>query len=472
MSELLYRQSPPKRFEMGALVPALAAMAWVLGGTGWKWWLLAIWPAALATTAAVALLAKIHEQRIHQIHAFGGLLGAALALPSLLIGGGWPALLAGGLSLWSFCLAGRIALSYEPHYLGAEPPLARLDVDAKAALDESLMSVFVAIAKIPAGHGAEVMCLQAKRLEAAMDEQGWINHPASFHLAPLAPNATTRSLHRWRGIDYEKLRFSSGFTPHAQLPGAANYASYAANQQACIRVLKHPGAARPWLMCVHGYRMGIDRMDLGLFNPGYLHKKLGFNLLLPVLPLHGPRKVGRLSGDEYLDGNVLELLHAQAHALWDLRRSLAWLRDQETSPQIGVYGISLGGFNAALLAGYEAQLDFVVAGIPLADPARALWRFLPEVHRRFYHQNGMSEARFARILTPVSPLALPPKIAAERLHIFAAAADRIVTPDHPVKLGKHWQAPVQWYQGSHLGISAERLPRQVLAAAFSQAGWR
>ena len=472
--EIRYRQTPPRRLETRAFIPLLAALAWVGGGEGedWRWWLFALAPLAYLITAAVALLAKVHDVRIHQLHAAGGALGTLLALPALLLGGGWHAVLAGALSLWSFLAAGRIAVAYEPRYEGADEPLAAAPVDAKAAVDETLLAFFVGVAKIPAGAAAEAMCLEALRLEQVLDEHGWIAKPASFHTKPAAPTSVISDAGRWMGVDFERVSYPSGFQPHPELPSAAAYSSHLPNQRAQLRVFRHPGAPRPWLLCIHGYRMGVDWMDFGLFNPLWLHRKLGLNLLMPVLPLHGPRRIGWQSGDDYLDGNILELLHAKSHALWDLRRAIAWLRDREPDARVGAYGISLGGYNAALLASYEEQLDFVLAGIPLVDAAAALWRFLPDVHKRFYQQHGMSQARFTRILTPVSPLARPALLAREGRHIFAAVADRLVIPDQPLALAAHWQVPVRWYQGAHLSVTRERITRQTMDLALRSAGWK
>ena len=140
--------------------------------------------------------------------------------------------------------------------------------------------------------------------------------------------------------------------------------------------------------------------------------------------------------------------------------------------RVGVYGVSLGGFNAALLATYEAELDFVLGGVPLADPAGVLWRHLPRVHERFYAQHGLTEQRYRSILSVVSPLARPALPPPERLHLFAAAADRIVTPDQPLLLAQHWGVPVRWYQGSHLSIRFEKATRAALREAMQRAGWR
>jgi Prolyl oligopeptidase family len=463
--------SPPKR-QPRAWISLVAAALWAAGGHGWHWWLFAAPALPLLLTPAVALMAKIHAQRVHQLHAAGGAVSLLLALLCASTGGGFNALLAGFASVFVFLSAGRVALRSEPRYDGAVAPQETAALDAKAALDETLLAYFVGVADIPAGPEAEARSIEATRMVAALHEHGWANQPERFHQLPPPPLAVAVDAARHRGIHFERIRYDSGFVPRPELPGARAWMQLPNNRQSVLRVFRHAGAPRPWLMCIHGYRMGHDWIDFGLFPPAVLHKKMGFNLLLPTLPLHGPRKVGSSSGDGFLDGNLLTLIHSQTQAVWDLRRALAWLRDREPDARVGVYGVSLGGYNAALLAGYEAELDFVLAGVPLTDVAGVLWRHLPQLHRHFYAQHGLTEASYRAMAGVVSPLTRPALPATERLHIFAAAADRIVPPDQPLLLARHWQRPVQWYQGSHLSIRHEALARRALRVAMAGAGWR
>src|SRR3546814_21043756 len=84
--------------------------------------------------------------------------------------------------------------------------------------------------------------------------------------------------------------------------------------------------------------MDAPWMDLNLFSPRWLHQKLGLNIIQPVLPLHGPRSTGWRSGDHYLDGDMTDLVYAESQALWDLRRTLAWLRANEPGARVGENG--------------------------------------------------------------------------------------------------------------------------------------
>ena len=175
--------------------------------------------------------------------------------------------------------------------------------------------------------------------------------------------------------------------------------------------------------------------------------------------------------DHFLDGDLLDLLHAETQALWDLRRTIAWIRTQEPAAQIGVLGYSLGGYNAALLAAHEPGLDFVVAGIPVCDFASALWRHIPPAQRAYYVEQGLDQDRYRRLLHVVSPVALAPKLRAQHLYIFAGSADRVVPPDQPLRLAKHWGRPINWFPGAHLTFRGERAVVRCIEDAMVGAGW-
>ncbi|SFF45102.1 hypothetical protein SAMN04488120_104215 [Fontimonas thermophila] len=463
--------SPPRQWEWLGLMPIAAGLYWLLAHGGGDWWIWAVWPGALLLASGVALLLMPGDDRVLGVMGGGAVLGI-LATPLAWIVADLEAAFYGMvMSAASLLVAGRIGLQRQPRHAGVPPPDMSVAMDFKAGLDEALLGYFVCTATVPSGAHAERMCEESIRLEALMRERGWVTDPASLHPAPPPPDETYVERARTFGIDYEVLRFDSGFVPPMILPGADRWLGYEANRSCHVRLLRHPGPPRPWLLCLHGYRMGVPWLDLSLFSPGWLHHRLGLNLIQPVLPLHGPRREGLRSGDQFLDGDLLDLLFAEMQTLWDVRRTLAWLRTQEASPRIGVFGVSLGGYNAALLAGYEQGLDFVVAGIPVTDFAAALWRFLPPTHLRYFTSRGLDQDRYSRLLSAVSPLARPPLIGSSRLHIFAATGDRLVPPSHALALARHWQVGVSWYQGSHLSVRHERVPHAVLRQAVAGAGW-
>jgi hypothetical protein len=304
-----------------------------------------------------------------------------------------------------------------------------------------------------------------------LHERGWLDHPASFHREPPPPEDARLVAARGVGRDFERLSFTSGFVPDAQLPGAALWLEHLPNRECFANVFRQNEPGRPWLLCVHGYRMGTPFLDLRLFAPHILHERLGLNVVMPTLPLHGPRRIGRQSGDHFLDGDLLDLLHAESQALWDLRRTIAWIRMQEPDAKIGVLGYSLGGYNAALLAGHQPGLDFVVAGIPVCDFASTLWRHIPIPQRDYFVAQGLDESRYRRLLSVVSPTQATPMLAADRLHIFAGTADRVVPPEQPLRLAHHWGRDISWFPGAHLTFRGERSVVRCIQDAMTGAGW-
>jgi dienelactone hydrolase len=454
-----------------SLVPIAAGAWWLLALHAWGWLLWAALPGALLLASGASMLLWQEAGKQTQFMALGAGLGVLLALPAAWSGSFGAALIALALSLGAFFVAGRSALRYAAPIPAAPPPPMEPKVYFKAALDEALVGYFVGVSRGLGAEAAERMCNEAFKLEEILDSRGWMAQPASFHQAPAAPESVRETAARVLTIDYQRLRYPSGFIPEPSLPGADRWVSHVRNRDCAAWMLRQDRPGRPWLLCIHGYRMGFPLVDLRLFEQKILYQKLGLNLLLPVLPLHGPRRRGWQSGDYYLDGDLLELLHAQTQALWDLRRAIAWIRAQDPGARIGVLGYSLGGYNAALLAAHETGLDFVVAGIAVADFVPLLWNAIPAPHRDYFTARGLDPARYRRLLQVVSPLAGAPKLPAERLHLFAGSADRVVPPDQPLRLAQHWGRGIEWYPGGHLTFRGEPGVQRCIEGAMRSAGW-
>ena len=258
---------------------------------------------------------------------------------------------------------------------------------------------------------------------------------------------------------------ASEWEPLPDEPGRDRWLAGVANRSAHAYVVRTDPDA-PWLVAIAGYRMGMPLTDLAVFDPRVYCEQLGLNLLIPVLPLHGPRRTGKLSGDGYLDGDVVTFVHAEAQAMWDVRRWIAWARMQGAE-RIGATGLSLGGYNCALLATLEQDLRCAIAGIPVADFARIMWAHGPHDYVTGLSERGLDKRAVQEIVEPVSPLAAQPRIAPEALAVFAGVADRVVPPEHQRDLIEHWKpASHHWYQGGHvtfrLDSSVDAMVRRVL----------
>ena len=422
---------------------------------GLPWGVLALLPGTFLLAPGAGMLLHPGDRRLTHFAALGAVLGVLLA-PFALAFAGVSALALAIASAASFLAAGYHALRLDAHPEGVpepvptRPPRGRGGPRRGDARHDGVHPAVPVRSRITARIEREVAIAREQFADA-----GWLEKPEGYHAAPAEPCAGDTVRRRTRGFDYEHLSFRSEYEPRAGEPGRERWLGYEANRTAHAWVMRgDPGS--PWLVCLHGYRMGQPLIDLSAFQPNWLHRHHGLNLLVPVLPLHGPRSIGRRSGDGFLGGDLLDTIHAEAQAMWDLRRLLAWVRCGSDAP-IGVYGLSLGGYTTALLASLDDQLACAIAGIPAVDFARTFYRHGGPWQERAALHAGLSEAKMAEVLRVISPLALEPKVPHEHRAIFGGVADRLVPPDQVRDLWRHWGEPrIAWYQGSHLTLGMHR----------------
>ena len=292
---------------------------------------------------------------------------------------------------------------------------------------------------------------------AALDlytQAGWLAAPERF-FPPPPPLAevTVRPVTTWRHA-YERMSFDSGYEPHPDDPGRQRWLGYRPNNRAYAWLLRHC-EPRPWLVCVHGAVMGRPELDLTLFRARRLHEDLGLNVVLPVLPLHGPRRRGLPASVAFPGQDALDNVHSAAQAVWDIRRLLSWIRRQDSGSPIGFTSISLGGYVTSLVGSIEDGLTCAILGIPAVEVVDLLERHagLPrhDVRRRV-----IPLAR--RLGKVVSPLSLTPRVPPEGRFIYAGLADRLVHPrEQVIRLWEHWGRPeITWYPGGHTGFFGSR----------------
>jgi hypothetical protein len=376
------------------------------------------------------------------------------------------ALLAGLLSAASFVAAGWIALSLEPDYDEVPTYPLTLRYAARAAADEALIFLMFTAGKRPDRDEQRRAAAELTEAYKLFEARGWLRDPVTFHRTPPPPESVDVRSRKARGIAYEHLRFDSGYAPDPAVPGTQRWLGFQANRTAHAWVLRHGGEPRPWIVCVHGYGMGTGGVDLWAFEVDWLHRQLGLNVALPVLPMHGPRAPGRRSGAEFFGASLLNCLHAEAQSMWDLRRILAWIGSQGES-RVGLYGLSLGGYTTALFASLEAEVACAIAGIPAADFLRGATRVMTGLDALWMQRLGVDLDMAHQVLRPISPLALEPKVPKERRYILAATGDRLVTPDQVRDLWVHWDRPrIAWGAASHVTALRAPEPRALLREAI------
>jgi pimeloyl-ACP methyl ester carboxylesterase len=232
---------------------------------------------------------------------------------------------------------------------------------------------------------------------------------------------------------------------------AQRYARGDDNARAAARLWLHPqhgSRRRPVVVLVHGYLAGRHSMEEGVWPSSWLYGELGLDLAFFVLPYHGVRKRrAALAAPAFPSSDPRVTNEGFRQAMGDLGDLVSWLQSQG-HPEVGVMGMSLGGYTTALAATVHPRLSFAVPVIPLtslADFARDQGRLGEDDA-----QAELEHAALDAVHAWVSPLHRAPKLAPDRMMILAAEADRITPIRHAERLAEHFGAPLHRWHGGHL----------------------
>lgn len=358
-------------------------------------------------------------------------------------------------------------------YLDREPgdlPMARptIALATHAFRDEIVLAGFRLQQSAP---NATTIDRVTNEVTAALElyrQKGWLRHPEGFFAVPPPLTDVTVRPVSSMGRNYERLFFDSEYEPHPGEPGRERWSSYSANRRGYGLMLRHR-KPRPWLVCVHGAVMGRAALDLTLFRAWHLYRDLGLNVVLPVLPLHGPRGRGLPRGAGFPSGDLLNQVHVAAQAVWDVRRLLSWVRAQQPDSMIGLNGLSFGGYIASLVASLDDGITCAILGVPVSDPIELLGRHAG-LSRRDPARETLALAQ--PIGRMISPMALTPRVPMQGRFIYAGIADRLVHPrDQVTRIWEHWGRPeIEWYPGGHTGFFRSQPVQRFVDDALVQSG--
>jgi pimeloyl-ACP methyl ester carboxylesterase len=201
------------------------------------------------------------------------------------------------------------------------------------------------------------------------------------------------------------------------------------------------------MIAVHGYMGGQWLLEERHWPIGELVRR-GLDVALPILPLHGARASAHRGAPGFPSSDRRLTNEGFRQAIGDIRTLAAWLRERG-APHVGVMGMSLGGYIAALLATLTDAVDFVVPMIPLAslaDFAREQGRLDPGAGGGGDEEHSAIE----RAHWVTSPLARPLKVPPTRALVIAAEHDRITPIGHARRIAEHFGAATITLRGGHL----------------------
>lgn len=294
--------------------------------------------------------------------------------------------------------------------------------------------------------------------------------PERFYAAPppiaLVLQRPIRALPGGHVLD---LAWESGYVAHHP-EERGQFARWQANETAHVRLFAHERAA-PAIVLVHGYRGGPFHIEERIWPVSRLYA-LGLDVALFTLPFHGLRSPThwRLSPLFPSHRELPRTNEGLGQAIRDLRGLLAWLR-RRGAPRVGIAGMSLGGYVAALLATIDPSPDFLVPFIPLADFTEAF-----VAHQALRDEPVPPElvAAAHRSLALCRPLARRPQVPGARILVIAGEHDRITGLAHGRSLAAHFGAPLATFPGAHLlqigrGRALRAMERFVVERALDRA---
>ena len=219
------------------------------------------------------------------------------------------------------------------------------------------------------------------------------------------------------------------------------------NRTARARLIfgEHRAPARPAIICIHGYMGGHFLLEEAQLPIAWLTKR-GLDVALPVLPFHGARGGLRRGAPPFPSADPRLTNEGFRQAVADIGALARHLRERG-APQVGVMGMSLGGYTTALLATVLPDLDFAMPMIPLAsvaDFAREQGQLGEGAEADAQH------AALERANWVVSPFARPSLVPSSRMLVVAAEYDRITGMNHGRRLATHFEAPLVTIPGGHM----------------------
>lgn len=193
----------------------------------------------------------------------------------------------------------------------------------------------------------------------------------------------------------------------------------------------------PTVILLHGWNQELGYRTLF----PYLARRLnaaGVNAVLFELPYHRQRKPrGRGAIRNFIADDLRHVAMATHQALADARALVAWL-EKEGCRNIGVWGISLGGWLGGLLACVEPRLKFAVLMTPVARMDRVIAElgFCEPIRRSL----GGATVR----LEPLNLVSHRPRMAPENILVVASEHDLFAPVETVEELAVEWGNPVMW----------------------------
>ena len=257
----------------------------------------------------------------------------------------------------------------------------------------------------------------------------------------------TESRRAFTGGTIVTCGFASHYAPFHRVVDAARCRE---NETIWVEHWMHAGRGpRPTIVLLHGFTMGSPALDAHVMMAERWFE-LGLDVALVTLPHHGRRASARCrySGELFASWHVGQLNEAVRQSVHDVHLVTRWLARWRGGP-VGILGVSLGGYIAALLAALRNDLAFVIPVVPAVRLADLPLRLLARSRGGFEAPFTFEELEHA--YRSHSPLAHPLRTPRERLLIVGGRGDAVTPVSHAHSLWRHWGRPkAVWFSGGHI----------------------
>jgi hypothetical protein len=273
----------------------------------------------------------------------------------------------------------------------------------------------------------------------------WSEAAVAAHVESLASEAR-EALALPAGVDVSQALRALGIDRSGEL--REKYLRARANQNAHARWFRHRDGPRPCIVLIHGYMSGHYAIEERMWPLRRLFES-GLDVALTVLPLHGLRRAearGYLP-PSFPSSDPRFTIEGFRQLVFDHRALFDFLLAGRAA-SLGVMGMSLGGYSAALLATLESTLQFAVMFVPLAaieDFAHRQGRMVGSVEQQLAQRDALGRAQW-----PISPFARPSLVPSDRSAVLAGEADQVTGLIQGRRLAEHFGAPLSLFHGGHL----------------------
>ncbi|MHC2148955.1 pimeloyl-ACP methyl ester carboxylesterase [Pseudomonas sp. 210_17 TE3656] len=249
-----------------------------------------------------------------------------------------------------------------------------------------------------------------------------------------------------------QLRFASPFKPLNPF-ARPQFEAMQRNAFAHAQHWCHGDRPRPTLIVIHGFAADPHWLNAHALSLADFYRR-GYDILLFTFPHHGRRaeRSDWFSGQGLFGSGLVAFNEAPLHAIHDLRVFINYLQERGVE-HIGVTGISLGGYTAALLAAVDERLAYCVPIVPAVSPIDAFLEWQPTgvLLSRLMRNQGIGVAEMRGLLAVHNPLTYAPCMDGERMLIIGGAGDRVTMPRHLRLLHQHWPgSALHWFPGNHI----------------------